>query len=106
MEHLKTQLLQELQSIAYLQARPAPVAGGTALFYRDKEFAHFHHANELDMRLGKATIRALGLTHPADSTVHPQRSKNSPWIELRFTQASDVERIKRLVEVAIAGLQT
>ncbi len=104
MKDLKEALLQELQAIAGLEARPAPVAGGTALFYRGKEFAHFHYANELDLRLTKKRIQALGLSHPAGSVHHPQRSENSAWMEVRFNAPGDIETVKRLVEIAISEL--
>lgn len=104
MEQLKATLLSELQAIAGLEARPSPVAGGTALFFCGKEFAHFHHANELDLRLTKKRIQALGLSHPAGSTFHPTRSQNSAWIEVRFNAPSDIAHVKGLVEIAIASL--
>jgi len=103
-QDLKAQLLVELRKIDGVEDRPSPVSGGTALFYRGKAFAHFHNARELDLRLTKRRIKELGLLHPRGSTVHPDRSPNSPWIELRFTDPSDILRVRELVEVAIAEL--
>jgi hypothetical protein len=40
---LKQALIAELNQISGFEARHSHVAGGTALFYRGKEFAHFHH---------------------------------------------------------------
>ncbi|MFM7972151.1 MAG: luciferase family protein, partial [Betaproteobacteria bacterium] len=42
--------------------------------------------------------------HPTDSTHHPNRSPSSPWIEVRFTKASEVARTAELVKLAIAQL--
>lgn len=98
----KQQLLAELARIDGLEARASPVAGGTALFFRGREFAHFHHDGELDLRLGAARIRTLGLTHPPGSVQHPTRAASSPWIELRLASAAEVQRVAELVRLAVA----
>ncbi len=102
MQELKTQLLSELRKIEGVEDRPSPVSGGTALFYFDKEFAHFHDANELDLRLTKTVIRELGMQHPPNSRHHPSRSPNSAWIEVRFATASDLAKVVELVRLAVA----
>lgn len=99
---LKQALLEELARIEGLEARPSPVAGGTALFFGGREFAHFHHDTELDLRLGAARIRAQGLVHPADSVHHPSRAASSPWIELRYASPADVQRVVELVRLALS----
>ena len=104
MTTLKTQLLDELRVINGVEDRPSPVAGGTALFYFGKEFAHFHNDNELDLRLTKSVIQAEGLSHPAGSINHPTRSLSSPWIEVRFTTSEDIAHVARLVKLAVAKL--
>jgi Family of unknown function (DUF5519) len=101
---LKQKLLQLLASVEGLTAEPSPVAGGTALFYRGREFAHFHNDHELDLRLTSKVIRSLGLSHPAGSVHHPNRSASSPWIEVRFQSDSEVERAAELVRLAVAQL--
>lgn len=100
----KQKLLQLLASVEGLTAEPSPVAGGTALFYRGREFAHFHNDHELDLRLTSKVIRSLGLSHPAGSVHHPTRSTSSPWIEVRFQSDSEVERAAELVKLAVAQL--
>jgi hypothetical protein len=45
-----------------------------------------------------------GLKHPTDSRVHPNRSRNSQWFEVRFTSAADVNKVVRLVKLAIQQL--
>ena len=104
MNTLKTQLLNELKLIEGVEVRPSPVAGGTALFYRGKEFAHFHNDKELDLRLTKSVIAAEGLTQPSGSIHHPTRSLSSPWIEVRFTTPKDIAQVARLVKLAVAKL--
>jgi Family of unknown function (DUF5519) len=100
----KLQLLAKLQSIEGFEALPSKVAGGTALFYRGKEFAHFHHDGEIDLRLTRKIIKAMGLVHPVRSALHPTRASTSSWIEVRFESAQDVDRVVGLVTQAIAEL--
>lgn len=71
--------------------------GFSALEINGKEFAHFHNDNEIDVRLTKKIIKANNLIHPADSERHPNRSNNSPWIELRFFDQKDIKRICGLI---------
>ena len=104
MNKLKTQLLDELRNIEGVEDGHSPVAGGTALFYRGREFAHFHNDNELDLRLTKSVIAAEGLTHPSGSVHHPTRSMSSPWIEVRFTTPKDIAHVAKLVKLAEAKL--
>ncbi|MFG6485105.1 luciferase family protein [Roseateles sp. BYS78W] len=102
MAALKQQLLDLLAGVDGVTAQPSPVAGGTALFCRGKEFAHFHHDHELDLRLTRKLIASLGLSHPAGSIHHPARSANSAWIEVRFHSPDDVQRAAELVRLAVA----
>ena len=104
MNELKAQLLDTLTNIEGVEIKPSPVAGGTALFYFGKEFAHFHNDNELDLRLTKKVIQNEGLAHPSGSVHHPTRSPSSPWIELRFTTTKDIAQIVRLVKLAVTNL--
>jgi hypothetical protein len=100
----KQQLLQLLASVEGLTAEASPVGGGTALFFRGKEFAHFHNDHELDLRLTKKIIASLGLSHPSGSVHHPVRSAGSPWIEVRFNSEQEVQRVAELVKLAVAQL--
>ena len=102
MASLKKELLRQLHEIEGLQALPSEVAGGTALFYKGKEFAHFHNDNEIDLRLTRQLIRRLGLKHPPRSSTHPARAASSNWIELRFFNAEEVETVAALVRQAIS----
>jgi hypothetical protein len=99
---------QLIARVADLGVEDVPLAGRSdgfsSLFYRGKDFAHFHNDNELDLRLSKAVIRREGLTHPAQSTRHPKRSKTSNWIELPFHSPADLEQIVRLIGLAIQEL--
>lgn len=104
MPPLKLNLIQALEKIQGVTAEPSKVAGGTALFYRGREFAHFHHDHEIDLRLTRKLIKDLGLSHPERSVQHPKRSAGSQWIEVRFHTPEEVHRVVDLVRHAIAQL--
>ena len=105
MKSLRTSLSKRLREIAVEErAWPGRDDGFASLLFEGKEFAHFHHWSEIDIRLGKDVIKREGLAHPTDSKVHPGRSKNSPWYEMKILNAEDVDEVVRLVQVAIAGL--
>src|SRR5262249_35477101 len=102
---LHERLMQRLRTLGVEERMlPGRDDGFSALVCDGKEVGHFHHAHELDLRLGRAAIEREGLVRPHDSTVHPNRSKNSAWIELRLSNASDVDAIVRLVGLAIEKL--
>lgn len=103
MAGLKQRLVELLTRLDGVEARPSKVAGGTALFHRGKEVAHFHHDHEIDVRLTRPVIRAFGLAHPPRSSVHPARAASSHWIELRFSTPDEVDRIAVMVEQALAA---
>ena len=107
MNDLRKHLVSRVKDLG-VEERVAPGRddGFSALFYEGKEFAHFHHDNELDIRLTKAVIRRENLVHPPGSTRHPKRGKTSHWIELRFDTPAEVDQVVRLVEVAIAEMRS
>jgi hypothetical protein len=99
---LRKQLVARVATLG-VEEKPLPGRddGFASLCYRGKNFAHFHHDNELDIRLTKKVIVREGLTHPPHSTNHPKRSKSSPWIELRFHTPAELNQVVRLVKLAI-----
>lgn len=101
MAHLKTELIKRLEMIPGLTHESWPERGDgfSTIHLNGREIAHFHHFNELDLRLGKKLIKQEGLSHYPDSVKHPNRSMNSQFIELRFTRACDLDRIVRLVSI-------
>lgn len=101
MSRLRAELVKRLEKIPGLEDRPSKVAGGTAIFYRGKEIAHFHHDHEIDVRLTKKVIKAEGLSHFDDSEFHRHRAPSSEWIELRFTKADHLAEVVRLFKLAL-----
>jgi hypothetical protein len=100
--NLREQLIDRLAKLGVERVDyPGRDDGFCALRYRGREFAHFHSYHELDLKLSRKLIQSEGLSHPPDSTVHPNRGAGSPWIELRFERTTDLDEIIRLVKVAI-----
>jgi luciferase-like monooxygenase len=102
---LRDQLVQRLAKLG-VEHRPLPGRddGFASLCYAGKTFAHFHNDNEIDIKLTRSLIEREGLVHPPDSKVHPDRSRSSHWIEVRFTAAKQVDRVVELVKLAIEQL--
>jgi hypothetical protein len=105
MTSLRKQLLARVTTLG-VEEQPFPGRdeGFAALCYRGKPFAHFHHDEELDLHLRRSVIAREGLVHPSSSVFHPKRSKNAHWIELQLKTATDLERVTRLIKLAIANL--
>jgi hypothetical protein len=107
MSGLKQLLLKELLAIPGITEKIWPDRNDSfsSLIYKNKDFAHFHNETELDLRLTAKIIKAEGLLRAGSSTYHPDRSSNSPWIELRFTKSTDIPEIVRLIKLAIVQIQ-
>jgi hypothetical protein len=103
---LRIRLIQRLVRLG-VEHREVPGRddGFSGLRYNGENFAHFHSFSELDLRLTRAVIAREGLTHPPDSTVHPSRGKGSHWLEVRFSKPEDLDRVVRLVQLAVEQLQ-
>ena len=67
------------------------------VFYRGKEFAHFHGDSILDLRLSTKIIRDEQLTRAVSARIHPKRSQNSRWIGIEFRTSADIDRLLHLV---------
>lgn len=107
MPELKRLLLKELLSIPGVTEKKWPNRddGFSSLIYKNKDFAHFHNDNELDLRLTAKVIKAEGVMRADSSTFHPDRSSNSPWIELRFIKTTDIPEIVHLIKLAILQIK-
>lgn len=104
MSELKQKLIRRLEAIPGISHQPWPDRndGFSVLLLNGKEVAHFHNFHEIDLRLGKKFIKDSGLKHYADSIKHPKRSPNSQFIEIRFHNAKDVNKIVKLVNQLVA----
>ena len=100
MANLKLNLIKELERLPGITHQPWPDRddGFSTVHFHDREIAHFHNFNEIDLRLGKQLIKQENLKQPIDSIRHPKRSAHSAFIEIRFTTAQDVQKIVHLVK--------
>jgi hypothetical protein len=100
--NLRRQLIERLEKLGIeYHLLPDRDDAFASLSFGGKAFAHFHNDGKLDIRLTRAVIEREGLVHPAGSVVHPDRTQKSPWIEIRFTKPAHLERVVRLVKLAI-----
>jgi hypothetical protein len=105
MAELRARLIDRVAMFGVREHKlPGREDGFSGLSYGGKDFAHFHNDHELDIRLGRDVIRREGLTHPPNSVVHPKRAPSSHWIELRFHSTADLDRVVRLVKLAVENL--
>jgi len=103
MANLKQTLSKKILDIPGVTERfwENETGGFRSFIFKNKDFAHFHKGNELDLRLTRKVIAREKLKHPQGSVDHPNRAQGSPWIELRFETEDEVLNICRLVELAI-----
>lgn len=102
MPDLRDELEQALLHLPDIEIRPFKSSDLICLFYKGKEFAHFHGRHVLDLRLTPAIIRQEGLPRVLAETDHPDRSANSRWIEVAFQSKEDVANVVHLVKRACA----
>lgn len=102
MTHPKHLLVQRLKQMTDVDVAPWKDADLLCVFFRGRDFAHFHGDDVLDIRLTPKIIQQEQLPRKIATTRHPDRSKNSRWIEVEFHTESDVERVLLLVRRACA----
>ncbi|HEX2586413.1 MAG TPA: luciferase family protein [Steroidobacteraceae bacterium] len=103
MNKLRQQLTKSLLSISGVTEKQWPDRddGFSSFEYKGKDFAHFHHDNEIDVKLGKQLIKEQRVPRPKDSEPHPNRAAGSPWIELRYNSAAEVDEVVRLIKLGL-----
>ena|GEM_PF-1715680 len=68
------------------------------VFYRGKDFAHFHDQEVIDIRLSQKFIKNEELNPLEDSKYHASRAKKSRWMLMRFKTEEDVANLLSLIE--------
>ena len=103
MATLKEQLIERLVSINGVSVDRYKDTELLGVNYKGKEVAHFqtNAVNELDIRLSTAVIKKEKLVVPSSSNSHPDRSKSSRWIIQKYSRTADLEKMVRLVKMAI-----
>ncbi|MCB1553014.1 MAG: DUF5519 family protein [Xanthomonadales bacterium] len=106
MHALRDTLSRRLRELGVEErAWPGRDDGFASLHFRGKEFAHFHHWSEIDIRLGKDVIKRERLVRAAPSKVHPDRASGSPWFEIALNSTADVDEALRLVKLVVASME-
>jgi len=106
LNNLRKQLTQSLLKIPGVTETiwPDRDDGFSSFEYKGKDFAHFHHDNELDVKLGKQIIKENRIVRPNDSEQHPNRAAGSPWIELRYHSSAEVDEVVRLIKLTLQSM--
>jgi hypothetical protein len=73
---------------------------GVAFRTGEREIAHFHGGQRLDVRLTRARIRELKSMGPLDPRV-TTRGASAEWVEVKFGDESDLPLVLELIEEAV-----
>ena len=94
---LRNWLEEELRALPEVKVELWKNSDLMCVFYRGKEIAHFHDHEEIDVRLSLAFIKREEITPLQDSKYHPDRSKKSRWMRLRFQTNQETEKLLNLI---------
>jgi hypothetical protein len=95
--NLRTQFEENLRKLPEVEVEIWKDSALMCVFFRGKEFAHFHDHEEIDVRLSQRFIKDEGLKPLENSRYHPKRSKKSRWMQFRFTTKKESEDLMRLL---------
>jgi hypothetical protein len=102
MAELRKKLIDELEKIPGIDVHLwKPDRDFMVIDYNDKEVAHFHGNNELDVRLSPEVVKRDGLTHAPNRVGHLNRKNGGTWLVVRFTREGHLAKMLRLVKIAI-----
>lgn len=104
MSALKQDLIRQLADLPGIEVRLWKDTGLLCVFYKGRDFAHFHGDDVLDIRLSPKLIRQENLSRSVSTRFHPDRSPNSRWICIELANKNDVEHIIRIVHQAYEDL--
>ena len=92
---LREQLRARILALAGVREARSRLGGNQAFYRGKREFAHFHGADAIDIRLPRPEQKPLRGDPRAVFRPRP-----SDWLELRFTTAADVELAAELARKA------
>lgn len=101
MSKLRIELESRLRQIEHVDIRPYKETDLICVYYKEKEFAHFHDHEEIDIRMLPKFVRAQKLGPPFQSDHHPNRSKNSRWRSFQFKTKQDVDHLVDMISALI-----
>jgi len=97
---VRTHLERKLAALPGLTRRPSRYGDSHSYFVADREIAHFHGAERMDVRLTKERIPELRSVGVLDSRVKT-RGRFAEWVSLSLTDPRDVDYALQLVEEAV-----
>lgn len=98
---LRDALARAILELGSIEVSPSRHGSGKpAFFVGDREIAHFHGDDGLDLRLGRDAIRARRAELVADPRVTLRASRSADWLEVRFAAAADVAFAASLAAIA------
>lgn len=103
MAELRKQLIDQLEKLPGVTVRLwKPDYHLMVVYYKDKEVAHFHGNNEIDIRLSPKVVKQEGLRNDPKRIGHPSRKDGGTWLVQRFTRKAHLDEMRRLVKLAIS----
>jgi len=97
---VREDLEMRLQELPLLTRRKSRFGDSHAYFLAEREIAHFHGDDRMDVRLTKERIRELKAAGPLDPRVQT-RGPSADWAAVRVSVESDLALAIELVEEAI-----
>jgi Family of unknown function (DUF5519) len=97
---VRGELERKLLKIPGLARHDSRWGHGHAYFVGDREVAHFHGDERMDVRLTKEVIRLRTSEHGFDERVRT-RGPSAEWATVRVAEARDVPLALSLVEEAV-----
>ncbi|MGB6499958.1 MAG: luciferase family protein [Thermoplasmata archaeon] len=97
---VRKELEQKLAVISGLDRRSSRWGREHAYFVGDREIAHFHGEERMDVRLTKELIRERKAEHAFDHRVRT-RGPSAEWAAVRITESRDIALALSLVEDAM-----
>lgn len=97
---VRAELERRLRDLPLLTRRKSRFGDSQSYFVADREIAHFHGDERMDVRLTKERIRELKADGALDARVRT-RGPSAEWASVRVADARDLPFVVHLVEEAI-----
>ena len=97
---IRAELESRLQALPLLTRRKSRFGDSQSYFVADREIAHFHGDERMDVRLTKERIRELKTKGPLDPRIRT-RGPSAEWATVRISEEADIALAVELVEEAI-----
>jgi hypothetical protein len=97
---VRAEIERRLLELPGVERRASRFGDGGSYFAGDREIAHFHGDERMDVRLTKEAIRDLKESGSVDPRIRP-RGGSAEWLEVRVHEPRDVAFAVSLVEDAV-----